>query len=96
MSPRRNRARRDPIPEAGSSGAYEHVEDWNGEDWHVRSLRGSSSNKTYRCPGCDQEIRPATPHVVVWPVEPIVGAGVDVRRHWHSACWKARDRRRAR
>ena len=27
----------------------------------------ASGLKTYRCPGCDQEIRPATPHVVSWP-----------------------------
>jgi hypothetical protein len=57
----------------------------------VRSITGSSSTKPYRCPGCDQEIRPATPHLVVWPAE---GYGsIEDRRHWHSACWKARGRR---
>ena len=52
--------------------------------------------KTYTCPGCLQAITPATPHVVVWPVEkPLLSADViDERRHWHTACWQARDRRR--
>ena len=45
----------------------ESVEEWHGEDWVVRRLTGSASTKPYRCPGCDQEIRPATPHVVAWP-----------------------------
>ena len=33
----------------------------------VRSLTGAATGKTYRCPGCDQEIRLGTPHVVTWP-----------------------------
>ena len=69
------------------------VEEWRGEDYLVRRLTGSASTKPYRCPGCDQQIRPATPHVVAWPAaDP---DGVD-RRHWHAACWRARDRRTAR
>ena len=36
-------------------------------DWVVRPITGASSSKIYRCPGCDHEIRPATPHVVTWP-----------------------------
>ncbi|HEY5031385.1 MAG TPA: hypothetical protein VIJ54_02835, partial [Actinomycetes bacterium] len=60
--------------------------------WVVRRVTGSASTKPYRCPGCDQEIRPATPHVVAWPHE--AGRGLEDRRHWHSACWQARDRRR--
>jgi hypothetical protein len=43
-------------------------------------------------------IRPATPHTVAWPVLPSTFArdasGLDERRHWHTACWRARDRRR--
>ena len=27
------------------------------------------ATKTYRCPGCDHEISPAQPHVVVWPAD---------------------------
>jgi hypothetical protein len=71
----------------------ERVEEWQGEEWMVRPVTGSASTKPYRCPGCDQQIRPATPHLVVWPVEPMVGEGLEARRHWHTACWKARHRR---
>ena len=80
----------------------ETVEEWRGEDYVVRRITGSTSTKPYRCPGCDQQIRPATPHVVVWlagdpatlPM-PAPARGED-RRHWHAACWRARDRRTAR
>jgi hypothetical protein len=71
----------------------ETVEEWRGEDYVVRRITGSASTKPYRCPGCDQSIRPATPHVVAWPeADP---DAID-RRHWHTACWAARDRRAAR
>jgi hypothetical protein len=66
------------------------VEDWNGTDYTVRRLTGSTATRPYRCPGCDQEIRPATPHVVAWPVG---DPEASERRHWHSPCWRARDRR---
>jgi len=88
-------------------GRPETIEEAADGDWVVRSLTGSASTKPYRCPGCDQEIRPATPHVVSWPAYPRdsdSGSGdgtrwdtdsaADRRRHWHTACWKARDRRR--
>ena len=94
MSPRSNRRRRDEPGEVGP-GAYggpEQVVEWAGEDWVVRRITGSASTKAYRCPGCDQEIRPATPHIVAWPVE--AGRGLEDRRHWHSGCWDARERRR--
>ncbi|MFM7596907.1 MAG: hypothetical protein ACKOFP_04260 [Actinomycetota bacterium] len=65
------------------------IEEHADGDWYVRPITGSSSTKVYRCPGCDHEIVPATPHIVAWPVH----AGSDERRHWHSPCWRARDRR---
>lgn len=72
----------------------ERVEDWRGEPWVVRPVTGSASTKVYRCPGCDQEIRRATPHVVVWPDE---GYGsIEDRRHWHTGCWTRRERIRPR
>jgi len=89
MSKRRPKARPPRTPALST----EHIEEWSGENWVVKPIRGSSSTKSYRCPGCDQEIRPATPHVVVWPEETIVGEAIDNRRHWHTACWQARDRR---
>lgn len=86
MSPRRAR-RRDDDPHPLRTGV-EAVEVHPDGDWVVRPLTGSGTGKTYRCPGCDQEIRPATPHVVAWPV-----GAEDDRRHWHRPCWQARDRR---
>ncbi|MEW1863054.1 ATP/GTP-binding protein [Streptomyces sp. NPDC088194] len=95
MSPRRNRPYK-PAPaqerESGlGSGRTEEWqgEEWQGEEWVVRPIAGSASAKHYRCPGCDQEIPPGVGHVVAWREY----GGVDDRRHWHRACWNARDRR---
>jgi hypothetical protein len=90
MSPRRTRRRPDemrPLREDGTAIAEE------GPDgsWLVRAITGEAATKTYRCPGCDQEIRPGVPHVVAWRP----GAEED-RRHWHRPCWSARLRRGAR
>jgi hypothetical protein len=93
---RRRPARRPPPVRA------DVVEEAADGDWVVRPLTGSGTGKAYRCPGCDQEIRPATPHVVAWPAYPRASdlepwdtaSAADLRRHWHTACWRARDRRR--
>ena len=79
----------------------EPVEQAADGDWVVRQVTGAVSQRTYRCPGCDQEIRPGTPHVVTWPVyardsdlDPWdTESSLDWRRHWHSVCWRTRDRR---
>jgi hypothetical protein len=68
------------------------------DDWVVRQVTGSAATRAYRCPGCDHEIRPATPHVVAWPALADgdgrdEDAGLADRRHWHTACWNARGRR---
>ena len=52
--------------------------------------------KVFRCPGCDQEIVPGTPHIVAWPADGARmagGIGVEERRHWHTTCWQNRLRR---
>ncbi|HVE64817.1 MAG TPA: hypothetical protein VNB94_13580 [Mycobacteriales bacterium] len=69
----------------------EYVDGPDGTDYVERRVTGAASTKAYRCPGCDQEIRPATPHVVAWPV-----ADLADRRHWHSVCWGRRSSRRPR
>ena len=97
MSPRRNRPKGDDSSgrsaeddRARRYGGWQSGVSWAGEEWSVRHVAGASAEgKTYRCPGCDQLIPGGMPHVVAWP-EP---AGVDDRRHWHKACWNARDRR---
>ncbi|HEY7147710.1 MAG TPA: ATP/GTP-binding protein [Streptosporangiaceae bacterium] len=66
------------------------VQDWPDGIWVVRQVPGAAAAKTYRCPGCDQEIRPGTPHVVVWPEQT---PGLSERRHWHGGCWQRRPRR---
>ena len=74
----------------------ERVESWPDGDWVVRRIPGAGSAKAYRCPGCDQEIVPGTPHVVAWPADGARmagGVGVEERRHWHTGCWQHRLRR---
>ncbi len=90
MSPRRIRRERSG-PAAPAAGP-ERVETWPDGDWVVRHVSGAGTTKTYRCPGCDQEVAPGTPHVVAWPADRF-GLGIDERRHWHSACWQNRLRR---
>lgn len=66
------------------------VESWPDGDWVVRTLSGGATgDKTYRCPGCDQEIPASAGHLVAWPAD----GPVDDRRHWHTSCWRARSRR---
>ncbi|MQA26194.1 MAG: ATP/GTP-binding protein [Micromonosporaceae bacterium] len=100
MSPRRNRRRADAARERAESRATaETIESWPDGQWVVRQVPGAANGtpgaaagngKYYRCPGCDQEIPSTTAHLVCWPVD---GGGVAERRHWHRACWRARERR---
>ncbi len=66
----------------------------DGSTWTVRRVAGG--DKSYRCPGCDQLIPPGTAHVVVVAADHLLGADAALadRRHWHTGCWQARDRRR--
>ena len=108
LVPRSNRRRRGGRTSSGPSDAAEldieramggtaRRQSGRDGDWLVRPVAGPAASKTYRCPGCDQEIPAGTPHVVAWPAEPLLGdqAGLADRRHWHSACWTARGRRTA-
>ena len=76
---------------AALHGMVRHEDHPDGA-WLVRTVRASDSGKVYRCPGCQQEVSAATPHVVAWPADGI--GGVEDRRHWHAPCWRARSRRR--
>ncbi|MDQ4037015.1 MAG: hypothetical protein M3313_01355 [Actinomycetota bacterium] len=91
--PRRSRPRKEPAPAQGDPAPAllrDQQESGPDGDWVVRPVTGAANNKTYRCPGCDHEIRPATPHLVVWAAED--SAALD-RRHWHRTCWHARRHR---
>ncbi len=92
--PRRGRDRSRGAPDGGArplgGPAPTRRETGPDGDWLVRPVPGSAAAKPYRCPGCDQLIPPGVPHLVSWPEE----ASVTDRRHWHTACWAARHRRR--
>lgn len=68
----------------------------SGPDGEWTTQRVGGSDRTFRCPGCDQLIATGTPHVVAWRADSILGDGaaLDNRRHWHTSCWQARLRRR--
>ncbi len=72
------------------SDTGERAEAWRGLDYRVRAVSGAGSGGPYRCPGCDQLLAAAVPHVVAWPAEDLDATD---RRHWHTGCWAARDRR---
>jgi hypothetical protein len=94
MSRRRPSKWQRPVSDRPLLGGTQSREVKAGGEWNVRRVSGSASAKSYRCPGCDQQILPATPHVVVWPDNPsLLGAlggaqSLDERRHWHTACWQ--------
>lgn len=94
MSPRRNYRRPDEAPALDGDRARRGVqaaEGWRDGEWLVRAVPGAAATKTYRCPGCDHEIAVGVPHLVVWPADWRGDPGD--RRHWHTGCWRARDRR---
>ncbi|HTH84696.1 hypothetical protein [Mycobacterium sp.] len=81
--PRRQR----PLPPLPVTRRIETGPD--GYEYEVRPIAAANAVKTYRCPGCDHEIRPGRAHLVVWPVD-LGEQAVDDRRHWHSPCWTHR------
>jgi hypothetical protein len=92
VSPRRNYRRRDaetPIDREQLRRGVEAVQAHPDGEWLVRKV--SAHDKTYRCPGCDHEIRPGVEHLVAWPADE--RGDLADRRHWHTGCWRARDRR---
>jgi len=92
VSPRRKPAkgRKNSVrPERDIATSHETIEEHEEGIYRVRRITGSSSTKPYRCPGCDQLIRTATPHTVAW-----IEGDVESRRHWHTPCWNKRDKRK--
>ncbi len=94
VSPRRRKAgagrggRRRP---AGRSGRTRPArpDPSDTDDAEVRYVQPYQATKTYRCPGCNQDIPPGQGHMVVVPPE-----APDLRRHWHRGCWTNRHTRR--
>lgn len=89
--PRRNAPKNEDHRPLGGGVGWARAESGPDGDWLVRAISGAQAQKTYRCPGCDHEIRPGTPHVVAWPAEET--GSVEERRHWHQGCWDSRGRR---
>ena len=96
--PRRNHPRRRPAAESSADLADESVrkgvdgvQQWQDGEWTVRSIFGGAATKTYRCPGCMQEIRAGVAHVVAWPADE--RGDLTDRRHWHTGCWSGQQRR---
>jgi hypothetical protein len=91
--PRKNNRRYDPtgLDEERALRSFGRIETSRDGDWYVRHLLASGGTKTYRCPGCDHEIMAGVSHVVAWPADERGDLGD--RRHWHTGCWNARDRR---
>lgn len=75
-------------------GGSERLETQPDGEWYVRPVNGGASAKSYRCPGCQQEIPPGVSHLVVWPADGMLD--VSDRRHWHTPCWRRRVTRRTR
>lgn len=53
------------------------------DEVEVRHVQPYQATKVYRCPGCDHEIVIGVGHEVVVPL-----AEPDLRRHWHTPCWR--------
>ncbi|MEI7716814.1 MAG: hypothetical protein WCI78_12105 [Mycobacterium sp.] len=88
MAPRRTPSRRQrPLAPLPASPRVEIGPD--GREYCVRPVAAARAVKTYRCPGCDHEIRSGTAHLLVWPAD-LASGGVDERRHWHAPCWSHR------
>ena len=80
--PRRQR----PLPPLPVTRRIETGPD--GYEYEVRPIAAANAVKTYRCPGCDHEIRPGEGHKVVVPLD-----APDDRRHWHTGCWFREEKR---
>jgi hypothetical protein len=79
-------------PAGGGPSAGEQVHWWRGVEYRVRAVSGAATAASgpYRCPGCDQLLPAGVGHLVAWPADDLEASD---RRHWHTTCWNARDRR---
>lgn len=51
--------------------------------YEVRRVSAERASKNYVCPACGNTVAEGEGHVVVWPV-----GDSDLRRHWHTHCWR--------
>ena len=58
-----------PLDVERIQGGSTREDTYRGMRWTVRAVSGASATRSYLCPGCQQDIAPGVPHVVVWPAE---------------------------
>ncbi len=96
---RSNRRRRDerPLDIERALGGLTRSESHPDGEWMVRHVGAGDASRRFLCPGC-QQMFGGIPHVVAWPADSFGGisgpGGLGDRRHWHTPCWRARNRRR--
>ena len=56
--------------------------------YEVRRVAAERATKDYRCPDCGNLVPSGEAHVVVWPT-----GEEELRRHWHTHCWRLEVRR---
>jgi len=63
------------------------LETKRGVEYSVQTSIGQNAedDKTWVCPHCNQSITKGQSHTVAWDSV----RGVETRRHFHNACWKA-------
>lgn len=64
-------------------GAADVADDLELAGYEVRRVPAERASKDYICPSCGNTVGEGEGHVVVWPVE-----DSDLRRHWHTHCWR--------
>ena len=93
VSPRRNHVRREAAPEPLDlerlRRGVQSVHAASDGEWLVRTVPASGAQKEYRCPGCDQEIRPGVP--MWWRGRPNGRGrgGLTTGGTGTPACWRA-------
>jgi hypothetical protein len=58
------------------------------EGYEVERVDADRALKDYICPECGNQVPAGDSHVVVWP-----DGDPDLRRHWHTHCWRIEVRR---
>jgi hypothetical protein len=87
----RRRPQAAPLDEERARRGVQRVRSSADGQWYIRHITADGAIKAYRCPGCDLEIAAGVPHLVAWPADE--RGDLSDRRHWHTGCWQARDRR---
>lgn len=53
------------------------------DGYEVRLIPAERAEKNYVCPSCGNAVMEGEGHVVVWPA-----GDSEMRRHWHTHCWR--------